>query len=359
MLKFGLALFLIGSLAPVSSPAMEIDIIRMNHTAVIRVDGELVQGDGVRFKEFWNKNAYDAFNFVVALNSPGGSLSAGLEIGSFIREQGAHTSVQRYSPRPPMMSESEYSWSASALPGGECHSACAIAFMGGVEREVPEGSVIGFHQFSGGGMSDVNDAMFRTQGLSAGLSMYLREMGAAPELFEIMSVTAPGEMFIPTEAQLGVLGILPSPAFTNFRLMPKDEGIVAVADNPTNPGSLERVFEIETFCWKGRPMINLYAEDASNGLLSGQAALAPDVVDGWELTSDGNTLEFGSESLRLYPEQRILATLILDAEAADTLGRHGGYLRVNSFTASGFFLSGEIYAPDGDPAIAASFRDCH
>ncbi len=342
-----------------ASHAIEIDIIRFNASVIITVEGEIEAGDSEKFKRFWEENAYDAFRFSIALNSPGGSLSEGIELGKYFRENGVATVVQKYTPRAPMESEWDYSFSAKPMPGSGCYSACALAFMGGVERSVPEGSEIGFHQFYGGTEErSAEDAMVSTQAVSAMISEYLRTMGASPELFEIMSVTPPEGMFIPKKTEMDALGINPVTAFQNFSLAPKEGGIVATAINPSNPGSLERVYEIETFCWKGRPMINLYGLDKSSGLPTYVADPATTHIDGFWIETIAGNKEFTAESIRLYPEQKLLATLVLDIGTARSLGAGSAKISVNSYTASGVFLSGIIHAPDGDKAIAASFMTC-
>jgi len=339
--------------------ALEFDIIRFNASVIFTLDGEISVGDADRFAKFWDENAYDAFNFTVAFNSSGDNLSEGLKLGRFMRQKRVKTTVQKYSPRAPMQSEWDYSFAATPLNESGCYSACALAFMGGVERAVPEGSEIGFHQFYGGSeITSADETMAMTQAISANISYFLREMGAAPELFELMSMKHPDEMFIPNQRYLDALGIHPISAFQDFRLVPKDAKVIAVASNPRNVGGLERVYELETFCWKGRPMINLYAEDATSGLPLYMADPATTHIDGgWIETVVGKTT-FGPKSIRLYPQQRLLATLILDPVTAKSISAGSAYFSVNSYTASGVFMSGSIFAPEGDQAIAASFKDC-
>lgn len=353
--------FLLGLplISPEAGAALELDIIRYNALAIITVSGEIEAGDAARFQQFWTENAYDAFSFKVAFDSPGGNLAEGIEIGRFIRTQGVDTTIQKYPARAPLQSDWDYSGVAEPLSGAGCYSACALAFMGGVNREVLEGAEIGFHQFYGG-VDDLTASAVAasTQAISALIAGYLREMGGAPELFELMSVTPPHQMFIPRQDDLAILGVLPSTAFEDFQLMPKEGEIVAVATNPRNPGTLELVYEIETFCWKGRPMINLYAENDMRGLRPDYANPATTHIDGWRIDTPFGSRAFGPDALRLYPQQRLLATLMLDTETAHALSTGGGFISLNSFTASGVFLSGTINAPNGDAAISVSFKDC-
>lgn len=265
----------------------------------------------------------------------------------------------QYPKRPANMGQFDYA-AIDAVPGAQCASACALAFMGGVERVVPSDGVLGFHQFYGGDPQQSSaDTMVSTQTISAMVASYLREMGASPELFEQMSITPPDDLFVPTQDELRALGITTSRAFRGFRLMPKDGDVVATATNPRNLTALERVFEVETFCWKGRPMINLYAENGTHGLPSQMANASTTHFDGFWVETRLGLKSFGNENARYYAEQRLLATLILDMETALALATGPAKFSVNSYTASGVFLSAEIASePGGNEAIRASFKGC-
>ena len=339
--------------------AVELGTLHYNATLIITMSGPIEAGDAEKFMQFWTENAYDAFTFKVAMDSPGGNLADSIKIGRFLREQSAVTFIEKYPPREPAQSDWEYLEAAIPLGGAGCYSACALAFMGGVNREVPEGAEIGFNQFyAGDDVASAPDVMTDTQTVSAMISSYLREMGAARELFELMSITPPEQLFIPQQDDLNHLGIMPSTAFENFQLMPKEGEVVAVAINPRNQGTLERLYEIETYCWKGRPIINLYAEKADWGLRADYADPLTTHIDGWMLSTSLGMRKFGAESIRLYPEQRLLATLYLDAEAARALSTGGGLISLHSNTASGVLVSGTINTPNGDEAIAVSFKGC-
>ncbi len=52
--------------------------------------------------------------------------------------------------------------------------------------------------------------MVAAQAVSAAVSVYLREVGAAEHLFEVMSMTLPKDMYIPELKGLDALGVLPS-----------------------------------------------------------------------------------------------------------------------------------------------------
>jgi hypothetical protein len=105
----------------VSTEAAEIGVIQKDaDTAVINVSGQLEPGDDRKFAQA----ALQYENAVVALNSPGGRMLVGIELGKAIRLKGFSTLVDE-----------------DAL----CASACGYAWLGGVRRGMSTGSRIGFH----------------------------------------------------------------------------------------------------------------------------------------------------------------------------------------------------------------------
>jgi hypothetical protein len=121
-------------------------------TNVISVDGELQAGDGERFADV----AISVTNAVIVLNSPGGDLVAGIEIGKAIRLKGFRTAVPQ---------------------GFSCASACALAWLGGSPRFMGQGSTIGFHAAyanKNGAVSSVGNAMVGAYLNQLGLPLCLR-----------------------------------------------------------------------------------------------------------------------------------------------------------------------------------------
>ncbi|WP_273728856.1 hypothetical protein [Brucella gallinifaecis] len=359
MIKQLLPVFVLTALTTTTAYAIDIKTIRYNHSTIFVVDGVIEVGDADKFKKAWEEEAYDAFSYSVALNSPGGILGEGIKLGEFFRKQNVKTIVAKYSPKPPLQEEWEYSAYAQSLPGAECNSACALAFMGGVERIVEEDAKIGFHQFYGSYDQDNqishSELETSTQSASAQISNYLRRMGAKQELFEVMSITPPNDMYFLSRSQLTEFGVTPSDKFSNFVLKAKSGEIVASAVNPLNARGLEKLYEMEFFCWKGKPTINFYAEKADGGLSVEQISF---LDRGWRVFNDKNEYEFENSTVRFYPNQRIMATLILDKKIAKEMIKGSFSTMVNSMTANGFFLGGHIDAPNGDQSIQASLKDC-
>lgn len=98
-------------------------------------------------------------------NSGGGNVVKALELGRAIRRLNMMTVQTR-----------EF----------ECSSACAFAFLGGVQRFATPGS-IGVHKasFEGTPSINVDDAVASVQQLTADVMSYIAEMGADPRLLEL------------------------------------------------------------------------------------------------------------------------------------------------------------------------------
>ncbi|MBB4124326.1 hypothetical protein [Martelella radicis] len=335
--------------------AIELSAIRRNAVTTIVMAGDIEPGDAEKFRAFWDTSEFDTFNYVVAMDSPGGSLWDGLDIGSFLRERGAETVVTRYGPLAP--GEDEFSYREEHAGAG-CYSACAFAFMGGVKRDVPDGNKIGFHQFSNSdGASNSN--LMSTLTVTAILNSYLRDMGAAPQLTDFMMKTGPDDMFIPDNAQLLWLGIVDDGSFKKFRIEPKFDLPVAVATSLGNIDTRERVYEVDTFCLRGTPMINFYAISPERGLPTDIADPATTHIDGFSISSPEGTRDYGRNSFWLYANSNLLATLAISKADAWAIASSNTLIALNSYGASGFFLSARILVPvGGDPAIKVSFNDC-
>jgi hypothetical protein len=98
-----------------------VTIERLDHESgmtIVAVSGDLEVSDGAQFK---SKTSFIS-RAVVLLQSDGGSVLAGIEIGEAIRLKGFQTLVI-----------------------GRCASACALAWLGGTQRFMKAGAQIGFH----------------------------------------------------------------------------------------------------------------------------------------------------------------------------------------------------------------------
>jgi len=107
--------------AQASANAASIQVSRLNDgSGLVLLDGDIELDD---VAQFWSKVATFS-KATVAFRSEGGSLLAGIRIGTLIRDRGFATLVP---------------------DGAWCASACAVAWLGGIQRLLGTGSKVGFH----------------------------------------------------------------------------------------------------------------------------------------------------------------------------------------------------------------------
>lgn len=154
-----------------SAAPMNFQIVRSPdcpaQTCVV-ASGEIVPGSVGEFSRLL-KSTPVAPGTLVVFNSPGGDLAAGLKLGVLIRRAGLDTRVQAIDART-------QAW----LPGAQCASACAYAFLGGAARTVPRDASYGVHQFRAA--SGVNISLARGQQLTAAILDYLDAVQVSPRL---------------------------------------------------------------------------------------------------------------------------------------------------------------------------------
>ena len=98
---------------------ISVDVLGANK-AIVTIDGPLYADDRKQFTE----KVGALSNAIVGLQSDGGSMLAGIQIGEAIRLKGFTTVVPT---------------------GARCASACALAWLGGTRRLMGSGAQIGFH----------------------------------------------------------------------------------------------------------------------------------------------------------------------------------------------------------------------
>jgi hypothetical protein len=155
-------------------------------TALVHLDGRIDAGAPERLTK-----ALDRINGRIAiwLNSPGGNLFAGMQLGRVIRKHGASTHIID---------------SRTLLPG-ECYSACSLAFLGGVYRFNDNGARYGVHRAS---VSPTTGNVDLGQDLSAAIRNYIREMGVDARLFDLWLKAGPDEMYLLSQQQARDLSVV-------------------------------------------------------------------------------------------------------------------------------------------------------
>ena len=157
-------------------------------TTVVYLDGRIDAGAPVRLAQ-----ALEGVDGRIAiwLNSPGGNLFAGMQLGRVIRKHGASTHIID---------------SRTLLPG-ECYSACSVAFLGGVYRFNDNGARYGVHRASlRGGPKTADPDLDRD--LSSAIRAYVREMGVDARLVDLWLKARPDEMYVLSAREARVLGVV-------------------------------------------------------------------------------------------------------------------------------------------------------
>jgi hypothetical protein len=127
---------------------------------------------------------------IVVLNSEGGNLMESLRLGNEIRSAGLATTVRDYDRT-----------SDSFRDGGACASACAYAFLGGVERTVGKGGRIGVHQIYTAGDTWALSAQDGLEMMSL-VAIHVRRMCGALDLLIPAMKTRPGDMHWLSQGEL-------------------------------------------------------------------------------------------------------------------------------------------------------------
>jgi hypothetical protein len=134
---------------------------------------------------------------MVHLNSPGGSLYGGMELGRVLRRHKMGVNV------------------GGRKGGADCISACTLAYMGGLFRWIPTGAHYGIHRFFNNKGVAVEDPIAEAQLVSGDIAAYLHEMGINPEFLTKMSRIASENYLVldmPTLQALSIVneGVIPT-----------------------------------------------------------------------------------------------------------------------------------------------------
>ena len=318
IMPFGLIIL---STMPALAKDMTFDIIYNNHSNVVVADGEITSETPATFQAFLDTEPFDGFTFYIDLNSPGGSLFGGMDLGEMIRQQGLIARVAAYEVR----SNGEEYWSPK-WKSGICMSACALAFLGGEDRELDEQSVLGFHQFSSAGTASgrverVDETERTTQVISSFVHTYIESMGIAPALFSKVSLTPPEEMYIPDAVELVALNIIPAKAFSNFILEPYGDGVVAYSDFYNNAQGRNVVSQVTAYCRGGTPFLLLSQPEHYRPIDDEWADNAYEYLSGFSLwTPPGSPrVDYGPQHLIFKTGGAPVAELQIDAQGVELL----------------------------------------
>lgn len=149
-----------------NSFAAEIELIDTGTSVdLIYIQGEIESVDSDKFRRVVSKTTHGN----ILLESPGGDLLAGLQIGEQIRSRGFSTGV---------------------APEMACASACALAWLAGSTRYMAPSALIGFHA----AYIETNGEAQESGVANALVGAYLTELGLGMDAIIFATSAGPDEM---------------------------------------------------------------------------------------------------------------------------------------------------------------------
>lgn len=330
--------------------------------------GRITQDTPQKFLEFAREHGVGQ----VVLHSPGGNLSAGLELGRLFRKFEATTHVGKTIRWDVEDDHPCRTW-WDTVESGECSSACAWAFMGGVTRFLPspyypttESSRLGFHQFfdptdaledavSAAEIRKLRDASISVAQYFTGETvLYALDMGVSADAVALATRTDSSKMYYPSPKTLSELKVTTPQGFGKWFLEPYKSGLVAAA-KPDLPTSM--LVQTTTFCRKlGDPKLLLtikgfssYYANQTNLPISG----AELKIDGQEVYVPSTYLSGRMDDSLLYLTVDLpanLATAIVAAQSID--------FRLDAPRSFGNFRETSTLDELARKSIALSWRNC-
>ena len=209
------------ALGVVPASAVELRIVETVDPArtVVEIKGQIVAGDARRVADFIER-ATRTRPVTVHLNSPGGSLQEGMDLGRYFHANAIATYI--------------------VGPGASCASACAMAFLGGRDRNGDALRVkgadarLGFHSFRRPlddrdyTLHDMKAAMAYAQGELLKVTDYMIAVGADIEFMSLrLSTPAESMYWVPNEQALS-LGVHVLDEKTGRLRLPLDQAAARV-----------------------------------------------------------------------------------------------------------------------------------
>lgn len=250
-----------------------------NGESWIVADGAFDTGTAERFRAFLQeKKISQGWRMDVYLNSPGGNLEEGLELGRIIRQYKLGTRVARSEPIS----------SDSCTPGGYCPeqessgycaSACSYAFLGGVWRVADDRS-IGVHQYyykddlkNGGEKKYTGADLSREQSTVGRLAEYVLLMGADARFLIKASATTPqDELYRFSADELRQYNITwMDTDYGKWFLEPYKDGLIAAVK------TLNGLRTVTVFCRSDRRLRLLLTTESIPGFSAEQMATSVNV----------------------------------------------------------------------------------
>lgn len=286
----------------------------------IAADGEIVDGDDKKLIHFITNNDLD-YQKLIVINSPGGNVSAALDVGRLIRSRGMRVIVGLTAEMEPEGASRTF----QSYDSGICASACVFILMGGVSREIADrDSKVGVHQFAPvfDEMGSIQSTTSSTQTAIALLQAYAITMGVEPTVLTLASSTRPENMLWLEPEQMEQLNLLTTRTYrraAEWSLKPAGNALMAVATQEQPNG---RTTNFVVSC---RSLLVGFEVPNNNRLPEIAAA-----IRGAELTLDGSkaslSLTITNVSVR---GSMIVASFESQADISEVIAKAGNRLNID------------------------------
>jgi hypothetical protein len=267
--------------------------------AWIAAEGEITSHTPDDFKAFLERE--HGGPGIIRLNSPGGSVIAGLKLGEMFRAGGYSTEVGATHIMSGDPSYWSHATSSSRADDGSCASACAYAFLGGLNRTAKAGT-LGFHQFYNKEPASVADGTSEAQAITGLLISYLKEMGIDSEILALASTTSPDELYRPDAATMTRLKITNTQKdfqFAGWTVKPYHTGAMVVG---TTVDADNNEIQLALYCRKENPslvyLLGSWTYSFSSEPVADQTKWLRDAISMDTQIHAGPTLTIGKTAIR-------------------------------------------------------------
>ncbi len=175
------------------------DLPESQQTRWIAAKGSIIPDTAKTFEAFARGTPLGGLT--IYFDSPGGSVTGGIDLGEALRRANARVAIGRSTPvgtqavRPPG-GPNVLSRHQLAPNSGQCNSSCGYAFLGGRTRTISSNAFFGVHMFW---PSDRTDQLYqqkygaadieRAQRIAGRLAAYIQRMGVDVRMLELAGTT--------------------------------------------------------------------------------------------------------------------------------------------------------------------------
>jgi len=176
--------------------------------ATVTLYGEIQQGDADRLASVLRESIQTRNYYIDVINlfSPGGDAVEGIKLGRVINDYYLITQAPNYAEQqffcPGYPGSLDEPTGSAQDSNCVCASACAVAWLGGIERH----GVAGFHRvYSVDPTIPATEARRMRMTIDAELDVYLSEVGVPDFVEDLIDHSGPQELGFPTGQQLSLL----------------------------------------------------------------------------------------------------------------------------------------------------------